>query len=110
MRRYGWLARVYVSFALPPDEIGFVLCSQLKLARAIWGDAVPDAAINYVWDNRYPVGTRKPNAYTNRTSMIVAESGADNAGRWVLARHDVQQDVIAKFGNTGHPERKDETT
>jgi len=94
-----YAARVYVSFALPPGEMGFVLRSQLKVARAIWGDAVPDAAINYVWDNRYPVGTRKPNAYTDRTRMIVAESGAANAGRWVAARHDVRQDVIALFGS-----------
>lgn len=95
-----YAARVYVSFALPPDELGFVLRSQLKLARAIWGDAVPDAAINYVWDNRYPVGTRKPNAYTDRTRMIVAESGAAHAGKWVEARQDVLQDVIAEFGSS----------
>ena len=93
-----YAARVYVSFALPPEEMGFILRSQLKLARAIWGDAVPDAAINYVWDNRYPIGTLKPNAYTERTRMIVAESGDDKAGRWVVARHDVRQDFIAEFG------------
>jgi len=95
-----YAARVYVSFALPPAEIGFVLRTKLKLARSIYGDAVPDAALNYVWDNRYPVGTRKPNAYTDRTRMIVAESGAGNAGQWRIARHDVQQDVIAEFGST----------
>lgn len=94
-----YAARVYISFALPPSEIGWVLRGKLKLARTIYGDAVPDAAINYVWDNRYPVGTRKPNAYTDRTRMIVAESGAANAGKWVVARHDVQQDVIAEFGS-----------
>lgn len=94
-----YAARVYISFALPPSEIGWVLRGKLKLARTIYGDAVPDAAINYVWDNRYPVGTRRPNAYTDRTRMIVAESGAANAGKWVVARHDVQQDVIAEFGS-----------
>jgi len=94
-----YAARVYVSFALPPSEIGWVLRGQLALARSIYGDAVPDAALNYVWDNRYPVGTRKPNVYTDRTRMIVAESGAANAGRWVVARHDVRQDVIAEFGS-----------
>lgn len=95
-----YAARVYVSFALPPDEIGWVLRGKLALARTIWGDAVPDAALNYVWDNRYPVGTRKPNVYTDRTRMIVAESGAGNAGRWVVARHDVLQDFIAEFGSS----------
>ena len=94
-----YAARVYVSFALPPSEIGWVLRGQLALARSIYGDAVPDAALNYVWDNRYPVGTRKPNVYTDRTRMIVAESGAANAGRWVVARHDVQRDVVAEFGS-----------
>lgn len=94
-----YAARVYVSFTLPSAEIGFVLRSKLALARSIYGDAVPDAAINYVWDNRYSVGTRKPNAYTDRTRMIVAETGAKNAGHWVSARHDVQQDVIAEFGS-----------
>ena len=94
-----YAARVYVSFALPPSEIGWLLRGQLALARSIYGDAVPDAALNYVWDNRYPVGTRRPNAYTDRTRMIVAESGAANAGKWVVARHDVRQDVIAEFGS-----------
>jgi hypothetical protein len=94
-----YAARVYVSFAMPPDEIGFLLHAKLALARSIYGDFVPDAAINYVWDNRYPVGTRKPNAYTDRTHMIVAESGSDHARKWIVERHDVQQDEIAEFGS-----------
>jgi len=94
-----YAARVYVSFVLPPSEIGWVLRGKLALARTIYGDAVPDAALNYVWDNRYPVGTRRPNAYTDRAHLIVAESGAANAGKWVEARHDVQEDVIAEFGS-----------
>jgi hypothetical protein len=94
-----YAARGYVSVALPPDEIGWVLRSKLALARAIWGDAVPDAALNYVWDNRYPVGTRRPNAYTERTRMLVARSGATHAGKWTVERHDVLQDFIAEFGS-----------
>jgi hypothetical protein len=93
-----YAARVYVSFAMPPSEIGWILRSKLALARSIYGDAVPDAALNYVWDNRYPVGTRKPNAYTDRTRMIVAESGFAHAGKWMIARHNVRQDFIAEFG------------
>ncbi|CAH1198627.1 conserved exported hypothetical protein [Candidatus Nitrotoga sp. BS] len=93
-----YAARVYVSFAMPASALSFMTRVKLKLARSIYGDAVPDAAINYVWDNRYPVGTRKPNAYTDRTRMIVAESGTANAGKWVVARHDVQKDMITEFG------------
>lgn len=94
-----YAARVYVSFVMPASELDFLTRAKLKLARSIYGDAMPDAAINYVWDNRYPIGTRKPNAYTGRTRMIVSESGAANAGKWVVARHDVQQDVVAEFGS-----------
>ena len=94
-----YAARVYVSFSMPSSALNFMTHTKLKLARSIYGDAVPDAAINYVWDNRYPVGTRKPNAYTDRTRMIVAESGAAYAGKWVVARHDVLQDAVAEFGS-----------
>lgn len=94
-----YAARVYVSFSMPSSALDFMTRARLKLARSIYGDAVPDAAINYVWDNRYPVGTRKPNAYTDRTRMIVAESGAANAGHWVMARHDVLRDMVAEFGS-----------
>jgi hypothetical protein len=94
-----YAARVYVSFAMPASALSFATRIKLKLARSIYGDAVPDAAINYVWDNLYPVGTRMPNAYTDRIHMIVAESGATNAGKWVVARHDVQKDMITEFGS-----------
>lgn len=96
-----YAARVYVSFALPADEIGFILRGKLALARRIYGDAVPDAALNYVWDNRYPVGTRRPNAYTDRTRIIVAESGNARARQWIVARHDLQNDFMTEFSING---------
>lgn len=92
-----YAARVYVAFSLPAKDMGFGTRTKLALARSIYGNHVPDAALNYVWDNRYPVATHKPNAYTDRTQMIVAESGAANAGKWTVARHDVQQDMVAAF-------------
>jgi len=78
-----YAARVYVAFTL---------------ARTIYGDAVPDAALNYVWDNRYPIGTSRPNAYTDRTRMIVVESGAAKAGSWVAERRDLLADFKLGFG------------
>ncbi|MEX2352697.1 MAG: DUF3047 domain-containing protein, partial [Gammaproteobacteria bacterium] len=56
-----YAARVYVSFQLPRSAINLATRIKLGLARTIYGDQVPDAAINYVWDNKHPVGTRKPN-------------------------------------------------
>jgi hypothetical protein len=93
-----YAARVYVAFKLPSDTMSFVTRTQLKLARTLYGESVPDAAINYVWDNRYPVGTRRANAYTSRAQMIVLRSGAQQAGSWVTERRDVLADTTQAFG------------
>lgn len=98
-----YAARVYVSLAIPAAQQGVVLRTQLRLARAIWGPEVPDAALNYVWDNRQPVGTVRPNAYTDRAVMIVSRSGAADAGRWVEERRDVAADAAAQFGQAAEP-------
>jgi hypothetical protein len=100
LRRDGddYAARVYVSLRLPASALGLGLRAQLALARAMWGPDVPDAAINYVWDNRQPVGTTRPNAYTDRAQMIVLRSGDGEAGRWVWERVDVRRDSTRLFG------------
>jgi len=104
-RREGddYAGRVYVSFRLPTASIGLALRAQLAVARAIWGQDVPDAAINYVWDNRQPVGTTHPNAYTDRAQMVVLRSGDQDAGRWVWERVDVRRDVTRYFGAGAQP-------
>jgi hypothetical protein len=93
-----YAARVYVSFTLKPAALDWATRAKLRIGRALFGPLLPDAALNYVWDNRHPVGTRAPNAYTERTRMIVARSGAADAGRWVEERHDVLADAIREFG------------
>jgi hypothetical protein len=92
-----YAARLYVSFTLPEAEKSFGLRTKLKLARVIWGPDVPDAALNYVWDNRQPVGTELANAYTDRVMMVVLRSGADDAGRWVWERRNVGDEVARLF-------------
>lgn len=94
-----YAARIYVAFKLPADQIDFGLRLKLALARSIYGDHVPDAALNYVWDNRQPVGHRQFNAYTDRTQMIVQRSGSKPLGTWVNERVDVQSDVVRAYGS-----------
>lgn len=93
-----YAARVYITFALRPEALDFGKRAKLRLGRAIFGPQLPDAAINYVWDNRNPIGTRAPNAYTDRTRMIVTRSGTTDAGRWVEERRDVLADATQVFG------------
>ena len=104
-RRSGddYAARLYVSLALPDAEKSLGLRAQLRIARTIWGPSVPDAAVNYVWDNRQSVGTERPNAYTDRTTMVVLRSGAADAGAWVQERRNVGRDVARLWGASARP-------
>jgi hypothetical protein len=99
-RREGddFAARVYVFFDLPLEELPFAARVRIRLARLLYGEEVPTAALCYVWDNRHPVETTAWNAYTDRVRMVVVESGAARAGRWVEARRDVAADFRAAFG------------
>lgn len=96
-----YAARVYLTFSVPPEQLGLGTRTKLALARSIYGDQVPDAALNYVWDNIHPVGTLQDNAYTDRTRMLVLRSGADKAGAWVQERRNVLKDFQLAFGDIG---------
>lgn len=93
-----YAARLYVALRIPPQRQSLALRTKLRLARAVWGDAIPDASLNYVWDNRHPVGTEVANAYTDRAMMIVKRSGAADAGSWVWERQHVGRDVRRVWG------------
>lgn len=91
-------ARVYVGFRVLDDSLDWATRMKLSLARAVHGQALPDLALNYVWDNRAPVGTHTANAFTELASMLVLESGPERVGRWVSERRDLRQDFKAAFG------------
>ena len=93
-----YAARIYVTFTLPPETLDLWTKAKLALARTVYGEYLPDAAINYVWDNRYPIGTRQPNAYTDRSWMVVLRSGHQDSGKWVEERRNVQADAISLLG------------
>ncbi|WP_218568631.1 DUF3047 domain-containing protein [Pseudomonas sp. 2FG] len=93
-----YAARVYITFRLPPETLSPATRAKLELARSFYGDQVPDAALNYVWDNRYAVGTSRASAYTDRTRMIVQRSGPQQAGAWVSERRNVLADMAQAFG------------
>lgn len=98
-----YVARLYVSFDVPDSAMSGGTRLKLKLARSLFGGDVPDAALNYVWDNRHPVGTSRRSAYTDRAQLIVAETGSARAGQWVNERADVGADFAKAFGATGRP-------
>ena len=101
MRRKGgddYAARVYVGFAMPNDALSAATRFKLSMARKMLGRALPDAAVTYVWDNRHPVGTAQRSSYTDRSQLVVAETGGSRAGTWVVERANVAADFARAFG------------
>lgn len=92
-----YAARVYLAFTLPEEAMSLTTKAALKIARSIWGKELPDAAINYVWDNKHPIGLQIPNAYTSRAQMIIQQSGNTHAGKWIEERVNVKSDVSKLF-------------
>jgi hypothetical protein len=90
-------ARIYIGLNLPASSMSIGTRAKLAFARTRGGSSVPDGAINYVWDNRLPEGTVRPNAYTDRARVIVMQSGNAKAGRWVSERRDVAMDISKQF-------------
>lgn len=92
-----YAARLYVAFDILDSALGSGTRFKLSIARRLFGQDLPDAALNYVWDNRNPVGTEHRSAYTDRAQLIVAETGATRAGRWVSERADIAADYARAF-------------
>lgn len=93
-----YAARLYVMFDYPVEKLPFGMRMKLQLAEAMYGPGIPTAALNYIWDNRNPVGTMQANTHSDRSRMIVLRSGAAEAGQWVTETRDLAADFRAAFG------------
>ncbi len=91
-------ARIYLAFAYDPGSAGPWEKAGYGLARRLYGSYPPKAALNYVWDNRLPVGSVLDNAYTERAKMVVVESGDGKAGLWVAEERNAYEDYKKIFG------------
>lgn len=93
-----YAARLYVIFDYPAEKLPLGTRLKLRMAESFHQQKIPTAAINYVWDNRHPVGRIQSNAYTDRARMIVADSGSAKAGKWVTHTRDLVMDFRDAFG------------
>ena len=99
-----YAARVYVAFDVDDAAMSGSTKFKLRMARGLFGKDIPDAAVVYVWDNSHSVGTARKSSYTDRSQLIVAETGAARAGTWVSKRVDLASDFARAFPNqSGKP-------
>jgi len=91
-------ARVYITFAYDPNQVGFLERAKFEAARLVYGETPPMAVLNYIWANRAPPGLFTPSAYTDRSILIAVQSGSEKAGRWVSEKRNVYVDYKKAFG------------
>jgi hypothetical protein len=65
----------------------------------------PYAILMYIWENRAPVGRVIDNLHTSRIKMIVADTGAENLGKWRAETRNVYEDYKRAFGEDPPPIR-----
>jgi hypothetical protein len=87
-----YAARVYVAFRYDPAAASVWERVRYGAYRLVYGRYPPGLALSYVWESRLPVGTVLDSAYTDRAKIIVARSGAGEAGGWVTESHDIYAD------------------
>lgn len=90
--------RLYVLFDYDLGRLSFFERWRIRLARLVYGDWVPGAALCYVHAVEDDVGTIAPNAYSDRIRMIVVDDGLVRDGEWVAFRRRIADDFRAAFG------------
>lgn len=90
--------KVCVLFDMPLEKLGLIDRNLLRMARAASSEKLPSATLCYVWDDTLKVATLLPNAYTSRVRMMVASSGHQNLGQWVVQSRDIAADFRQAFG------------
>jgi hypothetical protein len=91
-------ARIYITFEYDPSKLGFFEKAAYKVGRLLYGEDLPLAAINYIWESKAPIGTMVPNPYTARVMMFVVESGSAKLNHWVNEERNVYEDYKKAFG------------
>lgn len=92
-----YAARIYVTFAYDSKRASVGQRIKYEAAKLIYGEYPPHAGLNYVWDNRAPVQTNVPNAYTDRVHMIVVDSGSERLNQWIAHERNIYDDYRASF-------------
>jgi hypothetical protein len=92
-------AKVCVSFGFDSAKLSFSERAKLSLGSATTGEAVPTQTLCYVWDNKLPVETGFPSAFTSRLRFLVIQTGSAKLGQWMTERRDLTADYEKLFGD-----------
>jgi hypothetical protein len=91
-------ARIYITFEYDSSKLSFFQRTKYEAIRLLYGQYPPLAAINYIWENKAPVGTMVPNPFTDRVMMFVVETGPSKLNQWVNEERNIFEDYKKAFG------------
>jgi Protein of unknown function (DUF3047) len=92
-------AKLCVFFAFDASKLSLGERTKLLLAKSTTGQEVPTETLCYVWDNKLPIESGIPNAFTKRIRFIVLESGAGKLGQWIAQRRSLAADYLRMFAD-----------
>ncbi len=91
-------ARLYITFDVDATDLSWFEKLKLESYHLLHGIYPPLAALNYLWANKLPVGTMRPNIYSSRVKMFVVNSGEAQLGEWVIQERNLYEDYLRAFG------------
>jgi hypothetical protein len=91
-------ARLYVTMGVDPSTLGLWEKAKFAAYKLIYGRYPPLAAVNYIWASMVPKGTVLSSPYTDRSKIIVIQSGPELVNHWVTEERNLFEDYTQAFG------------
>jgi hypothetical protein len=89
--------RVVIAFRGDRTKLDAAERATMSMAKAIGGNELPFAAIQYVWDGNAATENVYPNGNTTRIKKLVVRSGGAGLGSWQSFSRDVRADFRRAF-------------
>jgi len=89
--------RIIIIFSYDSNKLDFLEKTKYEISKTLYGTYPPLATINYVWSSNEPVGLIVPNPYTDRSMIVVIESGKENLNKWVIEKRNIYADYKNAF-------------
>lgn len=90
--------RVYIMFLYDPDMASFGERLTYGIVKSLYGEYPPHSSLNYIWSNKSHLDNIIQSPYTNRSKMIILQSGNEKAGQWITEEVNIIEDYKKAFG------------
>ena len=90
--------RLIIAFEGDKDKLSFSDQITFAETRVLLGVEPPYATLEYVWGDGAPKETVVENGWNARIRLLLAQSGAERVGEWVLETRNIFDDFRRAFG------------